>query len=123
MVFVAWFIVYNEDEGEHYLWNRKKAYQASMTLKDIQKVLPPGVSLMDLSPEKLSYYSLRVPIEKRVKRGVLWREVIRNKDGIIESMENSIEHTSQRKDSGGNFQVKACVGWSAYPGKRRWPKE
>lgn len=93
-----------------------------MTIKDIQKVLPPGVSLWELSPEKLSFYALRVHPSKRVRNGVLWREVLRNKEGIIGAMEDSIENTSSKKDSGGNFQVKACVGWSAYPGKKHWPK-
>jgi len=120
MVYVSWFIVYNEDEDEFYLWNRKRAYRPKITLKDLEATLPKGGrSILDYSPEELSFLASQVPARKKAGRGVLWKQVLQSKGGIAK---DQIEHIEALEAYSGALKVEAFVGWSAYPGIKSWPK-
>lgn len=123
MVFAAWFIVFNEDEDEYYLWERKRAYRPKITVRDLEAVLPSSVSILDMTPDQIRHYLPLIPEHKRVGRGVSWREVVSTKDTILQDQIRSIDEgspTSSKASLQAGLQVKAVVGWSAYPGKKSY---
>lgn len=113
-------MVYNFEEDESYLWNRKRAYKSPITLKDFEKILPRGKTLSDYTFEELQGMTHRLPIEKRVQQGVLWKKVLETKAGIAN---DQIEHIEESEKYREELRVTSFVGWSAYPGVRSYPKE
>ncbi len=116
MVFVAWYVIYNEEEDEFYLWNRKRAYKNKVTITDYLKAIPKGMSPDDFSLAELEAY---LPIRLRVQKGVFWKDVEGSRAGLSR---DQIEHIEQQEKYQGTMLVKAFVGWSAYPGVRSYPK-
>ena len=115
-VFAAWFIVYNDEEDEYYLWNRKRAYRRKVVMRDIQKYLPiGGKTIFDLTDSEIAFYAAQV--SKQKTQGVSWKRVLESKAGIVR---DQIEHIEELETYRGGLQVKAFVGWSAYPGVKSW---
>lgn len=119
-VLVCWFIVFNEEEEEYYLWARKRAYKPKITMRDFEKVLPPGKSIMDYTPEQIQGFVHRIPISKRVSEGVLWKKVLESKAGIANDFIEKIEDSQKYQTN--EYKVEEFVGWSAYPGRRSYGK-
>lgn len=113
-VFYGWYVVFNEEDEEYYLWSRRDALTRDITVSDLMKAVRRDKRLRHMPYQKAI---LHLPISVRAPRGMTWAEVLKAKAGRIaeqiESIEDDPHPTSQ--SPGGYYKVKEFVGWSVYP--------
>jgi len=113
-VFSAFYVVFDENEEEYYLWNRKNLITRKITAGDIAKLIARNKKLSSLSYADAIKY---LPVSIQAPKGVLWPDILKLKAGrIAEDIEDiDGEHAPSSTSGGGSYQVKEFVGWTVYP--------
>lgn len=113
-VFSAFYVVFDENEEETYLWNRKNLLSRKITAGDIYRLIKGDKKLSSIPYQEAV---LRLPVSIRAPHGLKWREVLKIKAGRVSDDIDDIsgEHAPSSTSGGGSYQVKEFIGWTVYP--------